>query len=571
MEKENRRYNWLIAAGINLVILIAVILCTHMVYETNDDYAIASRIADGYPEVNFVNYYLCRVLIRLQGLMPGINAYVAAQMFCSYVSFTCILKMIMDATDRRWVRIVAVLTIAAFSIDHYCTIQFTKTAALLIVAGLMILADSITRKRHAGYYIIGILLLYIGVAFRIDGLIAAIGFTGLYLLKWLLENRRTVVKEGYFKPARLVLYVVLIALIGGCYGFEHMSYKANIASDELKTYKEYSILRSAVVDYPLYEYYEDNAAAYEAAGFSENDLNLIDHWYFDYDGAASAENLEKIIEIDRSHERPSYTVSQAVKKFLKETKKSVLSLDFTGIHLLILLFLAIWMIVSLKPKHWLYVIATGGLTACMYLALYYMQRPEYRALYIADIGAAMWLLYTMAQSAGDQKDHSQAHGKPLAIIAAVTALAVVLLAVPLYRDCSSMYNKVSKKVMPAELAEYLAENDDCFFVFGTQEKKSSASYITPWRPADTYTDRNCMGTGSWGTMSPYVLSKLASYDMTNPIKDLIDNDHAYYVGNKRIGKLTEYYNKWYGGDNSAIRMDKVANIGGFDIWRVVSE
>ena len=257
MEKENRRYNWLISAGINLVILIAVILCTHMVYETNDDYAIASRIADGYPEVNFVNYYLCRVLIRLQGLMPGINAYVAAQMFCSYVSFTCILKMIMDATDRRWVRIVAVLTIAAFSIDHYCTIQFTKTAALLIVAGLMILADSITRKRHAGYYIIGIMLLYIGVAFRIDGLIAAIGFTGLYLLKWLLENRRTVVKDGYFKPARLVLYVVLIALIGGCYGFEHMSYKANIASDELKTYKEYSILRSAVVDYPLYEYYEE--------------------------------------------------------------------------------------------------------------------------------------------------------------------------------------------------------------------------------------------------------------------------------------------------------------------------
>lgn len=571
MKTNKHRYSWLKSLAVNSVILAAVLLGTHMMYETNDDYAIASRLADGCAEVNFVNYFLCKVLIRLQALIPGLNAYVIAQIGCSFIAFVCILKLIMDATDRRWIHVVASLVIAVFSVDHYCTIQFTKTAALLIIAGLMILAECITNRRHIGYYILGILLLYTGTAFRIDGLIAAVGFTGLYLLKWLIENRKRVVRDGYFRPARIMVYILLIACVGGCYISEKKSYEANTATDELKTYKAYSELRSDAVDYPLYEYYEDNAAAYEAAGFSENDLYLIDHWYFDYDGAASAENLEKILAIDNEDERPAYTIKQAVKAFLKETKNSVFKLDYTGIHLIILVFLAIWGIISLKPKHWLYIIATGGLAACMYLALYYMQRPEYRALYIADIGAAMWLVYAMAQAAGDKTDQGNAHRKPLAIIAVCCSLAIVMLAVPLFRDCQNSYKKVSKKVMPAELAEFIAENDDSFFVFGTQEKKSSASYITPWLPADTYTDRNCMGTGSWGTMSPYVLGKLASYNMTNPVRDLIDNDHAYYIGNKRIGKLEEYYNKWYGGDDRTIHLEKSASLGGFDIWRVVSE
>lgn len=571
MEKQ-RKHNWRRSAAINTVILIAVILGTHMIYETNDDYAIASRIADGYAIVNFVNYYLCRILVAVQQMIPSLNAYVIAQIGCSWIALTCILKLIMDASDRKWIHLVAVMTIAIFSVDHYCTIQFTKTAALLIITGLMLITDSITNKRHAGYYIAGVLLLYTGVGFRIDGLIAAIGFTGLYMLKWLIDNRRILIEGGYFRPIKVLLYILLAVIVGGCYGFEQMSYNVNVGTEELKTYKAYSELRSDFVDYPLYEYYEDNAAAYEDAGFSENDLNLIDHWYFDYDGAASAENLEKIIAIDRANERSAYTITQAVKKFIKETKQSVIGLDFTGIHLILLLFLAVWMIISLRPRYWLYIIAIGGLVACMYLALYYMQRPEYRALYIADIGASMWLLYSMAVSAGGTEDRNNVNGRsPIAILAVVICIAVAMLAVPLHRDCQSSYNKVSKKVMPAELAEYMAENDDIFFVFGTQEKKSSASYITPWLPADTYTDRNCMGTGSWGTMSPYVLNKLAAYGLSNPIKDLINNEKACYVGNKRIKRLTEYYNKWYAGDGETIKLIQVTSKGGFDIWKVIKE
>ena len=71
-------------------------------------------------------------------------------------------------------------------------------------------------------------------------------------------------------------------------------------------------------------------------------------------------------------------------------------------------------------------------------------------------------------------------------------------------------------------------------------------------------------------MSPYLLDKLAAYGMKNPVKDLIDNDNAYYVGNKNIPRLTEYYNKWYGSDTSQISLVQIAKVDGYAVWKVVS-
>ena len=72
-------------------------------------------------------------------------------------------------------------------------------------------------------------------------------------------------------------------------------------------------------------------------------------------------------------------------------------------------------------------------------------------------------------------------------------------------------------------------------------------------------------------MSPYVLDKLAQYDMTNPISSLIDNDQGYYVGNKNIKRLTRYYNRWHGTKSTRIRMIKVDEIGGYGVYRVTTK
>jgi len=558
---------------INAVILAAYLLMTHMSYETNDDYAIASRIVDGCAEVNFVNYYLCRILVPLQQSAGSINVYVIAQIAFSFIAFTVMLKLIMDKTDSRLTQIAAAFVIAVFAADHYCSIQFTKTAALLIITASIVVIDNMVNEGSVLRYLLGLILLYAGVAFRVDGLIAAIGFAGLYLLDRIIIYRRSLKEDGYLSAGKIVTCLIVILVVLGSYGFDHMSYRANTATDELKAYKDYSNLRSAIVDYPVYDRYEQNREAYEKAGISENDLYLIDRWYFDYNGAASNENLAAIIEADDSGSKETYTLKQAAEEFVKSTIRSVREIDRTGIHIMLLGVMFIWALFALRPRSWIWLILTAGLAAALYTAIYYMQRPAYRALYIADIGAAFWILYAI--SAGDDRPGDRRHGynrmAPSAVVAVCVIIASAALALPLYRCCGSVYRSAAKKPMPTELAEYFEENSDNFYVWGTPEKKSGANYVKPWLAPDTEAEKNVIGTGSWGTMSPYVLGKMSEYGIYDPISDIIDNENAYYVGNKKIKCLREYYNKWYGGDGTEVIMEKTGTVGGYDIWKVFAK
>ena len=103
------------------------------------------------------------------------------------------------------------------------------------------------------------------------------------------------------------------------------------------------------------------------------------------------------------------------------------------------------------------------------------------------------------------------------------------------------------------------------------EKKYNPDYATPLLAPGRNGKNNVMGTGSWGTLSPYVLDKLQKYDMSNPIKELIDNDKAYYIGNKNIERLTEYYNKWYGGKDRKINLIRIDEAAGYGVYRVLCE
>lgn len=571
MIKNEKKTNWLISLAVNAVILIAILMTTHMVYETNDDFAIASRIVDGYPETTFVNYYLCKIILLLQGMMPHMNAYVLFQIAASFIAFVCFYKIVLDGTGSRVIHCATALCIAVFSIDHYCTIQFTKTAALLSAAGLLVIVECITKKRHAGYLVLGTLLLYTGAAFRVDGLIACIGFTGVYGLYWLFINRKRLISDGYFTAGRIILYVVIVALVGGCYTFDNMSVKANQRTPELAAFWDYTMDRSEVIDFPVYDNYDDHRVEYEALGVNENDMYLIDHWYLDYDGAATGDNLRAIKEIYKSDNKDSVSIKEVVKDFISGTLKSVKKLGFTGCHVILLCVIAVWMITALRPKHWLYIIATGGLAVCLYLAVYYMQRPAYRAFYSADICSILWLLYALSNGyETDVTEHGTKRKGALLVMGVCTMLISALLMVPLHAKCEDSYNGIKGKIMPEALAQYIADNNDSFFTFATSEKKMNQSYLTPWLAPDTGAEGNVIGTGSWGTTSPFVMDKLAVYEIRNPIKDLIDNSKAYYIGNKRISKLTEYYNKWYGGDGKQIYLEKTAEISGYTIWAVKS-
>ena len=321
-----------------------------------------------------------------------------------------------------------------------------------------------------------------------------------------------------------------------------------------------------MIDYPTFMYYEEKKAEYDAIGISENDMFLIDNWRLDYDGAASLENLKKIDSI----ERPKDPLPQRAKSSIKKTLRTVLNgmrdRNSTGIHIIVLSLAALAMIAALRPKRWLYVIAVGGVAFALYAYLYFVQRAIYRVVYLADIGAALWLLYYFAYYEDRKPDEIR---KKAAAICCAVLLAISLYFTPeLAANCASKYSKLESKVMSEAVVKYYEDNRDKALVWGTGQRKRPERYIKPWLVPDD-TDRNGFGTGGWDVMSPYSLDCLAEYGLHNPIKDLIDNDSAYYIGNEYVEQLEQYYNDWYAGDGETIKMTQIETIDDLSVWKVV--
>lgn len=552
--------NWIKALAVNIIIMVVVLLITDMVYETNDDYAISSRIAAGYPYVNFISYQLATILIPVQRLCGFINVYVLYQIIGSLAAFTCILKLILDVNRNKLVLIATVMIMAIYSFDHYCTIQFTKTSALLMTAGFIILLDSMFNKRKAIYYVIAMLLFYAGALLRFDGMIVALGFAGIYLIFWIVCNRK-IIPEQYLEKKRIVLYLVLLVLIAGGWGMQKISCDANVSTPELQKYKAYSELRSEVVDFPIYERYDTNKEKYDKIGISENDLFLVDRWFLDYDGAASSEKLKEIISVDRQFSNHEYSIEKSVIHTLKSTTKSIRNMDFTGIHMVILLLLGLWILLIARPRDFTFVLMMTVVGFCVYAALYYMERPTYRALYIADISATMWILYHF-NTVSPEKTSKIGFATGIAIVVIMAGLIV-----PVWTDAQEKALSDDYRIMPKQMVEYFDSHRNDMFVFNTAENRTTASYNTPIISPAVDKLSNTMGCGSWGTMSPYIMNILAEYNMTNPIKDLLNNEHAYYVGTYCEEALEEYFTKWY-GDGKNVVLNKVKEIDGIGIWQV---
>ena len=560
------RYNWLISLAVNAAILLFVLHFTDLMYETNDDFAIAEKLAAGYPYVGFVSYYLCKALIFVQDVFPGINIFIVSQLIMSFVSFTVLFKVILDRNLYIFEIILGAVVTAFFSLDHYSSVQFTKTSALLMTAGLILVADTYINNRDSRlkfvfYNIVAYALFFAGVAYRQKGMFPALAYAGVVMLLWLLLEGKEYFK-GRNPLAEIVIIIVLLVLAAVPYGLDLKSDAANAGTPELALGREYQAERVKITDYPMIERYEEHKDEYDAIGLSENDLYLIDRWIFDYDGAASLDNLKKINEINYPGVVASRSAVNSAKKFLKNAYKAVRDMNFTGMHIILLALLAVYFISAVRPRYWLYALLTGVLTSGIYIAVYYISRPQYRAFYVADIGAAFWMLFAL----------SIISVRNTKVIRNIACIAVVCVLALLFRPAVSSLEAqgahIAKQIEPQEVTDYFASNTDKFFIGPTTAMKQPAAYLDPLEvpvPAP-----NVSGTGGWETMTPYKLDFLATYGLTNPVSGLIDAPDVYYFGDSKKGKLREYLNKWYGSEGREIIFEKVDEVAGNGVYRVVS-
>lgn len=582
-ESMKERYKWLISTGVNILFLLLSIFIIGTNYETSDDFVIAERIVAGYPFVGYVDYHLCLLMISLQKVFVGINVYICLQILMSCAALIVLTKIFMDRVQDRVLCAVYLIVLAFYSADFYSLLQFTKTAGLMAAVGLLVITDSMAFKRGLGYFILGGLIFAIAAAFRFEMVIFAVGYAGLYLLFWLFENRKNLIKDGYFKWSRILCYIVAICLLAGTGAMFLLSEKQNNSTKELKEYHDYNYYRYSYVDYSVYDDYKEDPDAYNSTGLSSNDFYLMRKWYFDYDGAASFDNLKAV---KKAFDGRSAGKKRPPVKILKKTLREILSKmrkhSVIGCHIMILFILALYAFLKGKLKSLPYILALGISTFTLYFALNYMGRSIYRVLFIIDIAATMWLIYFIAarshvkgSSESEQQNDSE-HSttdfniKGVSVMLFVAVLTVSGLGLQSVNQ-KSKSKHASIKVNSQDMEEILENDREHVYVFSTLDKCYDRSYLQPVKAPRPF--NNVFTFGAWGTKSPYLMDKMKNVGLDNVFGDIIDNEKVYVIDNSNADRMEEYLNKWYGNryKNKKIAYKKVDDISGNKVWRVVTE
>lgn len=552
---------------INAVLMIGILLCVEMVYETNDDHTISKMIVGEYANLGFVNYYLCRILILIQSQFESLNIFIVSQIIASYLSFTAVLKIILDKSNSLILNLISVGAMAMLMLDHYAMIQFTKTSALAITAGFIVIIDCALSKSRWYQYVEGVLLVILGAAYRWNTLLPSFGFAcGFVCIGFVVILGTTIIDKKKLRELMpemkqiLAGFLAILLAITVSYAMEKSSNMINRSTEELQAARTYSSLRARLTDFPVDTLYDDYKRECDAIGVDNNDIKLINKWVFDYDGAASFDNLEVLSKLGKQMAGTTMTPVKAIKKFVRGTMNDFKAMNFTAYHILLLTVIALFMLISMKPKYWIYIVGFGGFCACLYISLYYMQRPLYRTLYIADIGTALWLLYTAAQ-------YKAKPGKAGVAVGMIVLIAC-LGALPLERiKINKKAEGYVHKVRSIDLDNYFESKPDCIFVCEVNGWNNARTYVEPLKAPNN--NDNSTSTGGWSTLSPYMKSYLNRYNIENPVKDIIDNENAFYVGNARLDSVREYYNKWYGTENSSIELVQVNEVAGKKVWKIV--
>lgn len=571
MKTTEKRYGfidncWIQAVLFNGVCCLIIMCITDIIYETNDDYLMSMQIVEGYPYIGFVNYFLCNVLIFVQNIFTEVNVFVLFQIIVSFFSFVFITKVILARNTQKWFGIICLIIISVYFVDHYCSIQFTKTSGLALIAGTVLAIDSILQKKY-NYIFLAAIMIYIGSCLRFINLFVSMAYLMAFIVVGIWVNRKDINIKEFLRRKNFLLYISMCLLLLGTIGLNWLSNQQNNSTDALKEYNTYNINRAAVIDYPVYENYQQNEKRYTKNGISENDLFLIDRWYLDYDGAASLENLQLILDIDGQELGHSNSIKEAIQSFISATKYRIAILESTGVHILIFMGLAAFGIIFFRWKHSVYILVISVVAILLYIYLYYNGRVVYRATYMIDFGATIWLMYYYALFFSQHRTGLVLKKRTALSTILVIMVLIVFIQIPIYNKYNENYDTLTQSLIGSQLEDYLQENADKLYVCSVEQRPIEKERIDPLAvPIDR---KNILAFGGTFTKSPYMLAKFNQHEVNNVFGDTIDNENVFIIDDKEsVSRLEEYFSKWYSGNESFIKFELVEKVGETYIWSI---
>lgn len=578
-----------IAFLINTIFLMLVLCFCDLKYEVSDDFVMATIISGAYdggnlnPHMIFVNIILGYILMPFYKLFPQISWYFIFQLIFLFLSFTLASYMFLKKNGKIVGGMISVLLLFFFASDAYILVQFTKTAAVVIISNSLVFIWALFENQRKCLIIISGILCLFGTMIRFS----TIYLSGAYLLfilaiefiRLYVKNRSNR-KEYAKKVCRIMFWGVF--LIGAAFALSEVDHAIYNNNEEYKIFREYNEVRASVMDAPDYGY-EAYKEDLKKIGVSENDYYVLRRWNFSDDKVFPVEKLREVANVINRHKKDS-------RMALGDIYESMQMREIMSYPIVIACVILLVLMILLQKCQWVY----GGLITAVAVVLegylFVSERVVYRVEYGIFVSAFLCISYFWS---GMRMRF--VIGKELFRSSIILILVICIYKLPLfvensaYKGVTDEYRKnyldevfydswtfdarkyrrvVNKEKPECSLIEEIEKNKNNFYFLDFRTTIQTLYY--EWSPFENVNPKfyeNSQYFSGITSKFPGMEEDARKYGVDNYFKSLV-NDNVYIVDNEGIEQKVLYIQEHY-YPNACAELYKTA--GGYQIWKLRKE
>ena len=538
----------------NLLILGAMAAFMRPSFETNDDIVFA-ELGSGLRGVKdahlvFQNYGLGMIYRLLYGVTGRLPWYTIVQYMILFAAFTVVTYVLISRLGEISGLCLFVILACGFGYEGYIHLQFTKTAGIAAAAAVFLLLYLLEQEKYSWWGIAGgILLAVIAYMYREDQFWASCGLMAGAGLLFLFELRKYRNKKLRRLGICVLTFGVLLLSVFGVDRWDSSKYR----SAEWKEYQEFNQLRSELLDYGFPDY-DSNQEIYEELGISREAYELYKSWNFNDTEKFDTEVMKKLVDLKQKRPLTGKTVTAFLKRYPSDLLKMPMFYVFA-------VFVLVWLIWGRKDIFSvLSVLAEWMMLMAVYFYLYYQGRYMVNRV---DVGlwfsACLVMLWII--SAGKLR-HMDAKMSVVLCIVCVAAGQFLM-----YRDWRIMTSTIPEaRVSQRAVLETLGTDKEHTYL----AKSGMLSEIVCYGPFDRMPENlldNVYWFGGWECRTPGYTQEMEAHGITNPYRDVINNDSIYLVDDN-IDLTLKYIRQYYDSSAQAVFIKTIGNV---DVYQIRSK
>lgn len=561
--------NLFFAVVINIVIMLFCIEVTTFSYDSSKDFYNSLYICNHhFYYSSSINYILSTIIGSVQYVFDGFNCFVLSQILLSFSAFISITFVFADKFSKKKSAVITFLINILFALNHYADIYTSKTAALLVAAGFLLLLNSINNKRYNLPCWVGAAEVAFGSFFDYKYFFIGLAFAVAFFIGDLISKRKYKIAFRkffwYFRPFLIVFALVTLLVTG----LNQYSYSVNHATEEATNYYEYEYTTDLISSLPYPNYAEHKAELSSVGITTENEYELLKNGYIDQSNSLGITALKLVSDIQQKEN--SKTVLFVTGNIFSDISYHLVSFDCYAILYLVFIALSVFYIVFQKRRFaffpFLY-LATG--LASSILLRYFFSGETYH-IYGIWLMMYIFLLYSF------NFEQARPHKNPPVLkmknsyifISTVCVICLFLCYSIVFQNTT---NTIKESERPQSLFAEIDRHPDRYYVLdpntGNEYMKYTENYIHPlWGFRQGFLD-NVDGFGYFHNSD-----ELRKRNLSDNIYEAVLTYNKIYVVDKNITFRKErYFTTKYAEKGKTVSYNQISEFDGYKIYTVTQK